>query len=201
LRQAGRLAEADQLEEQLNRLLEKAPQMEQLEQLADQLGRCSKCLRDGQMQEAGDALEKLQAGMENLQEQLEELELIDEAMDQLAQTREQMNCPFCGGAGCENCQGPPGQGLGAGRGQGARPEAETDSSFYDSQVRQKIGRGTAVVTDLVDGPNVKGDAEEAIQQQFDSARRGSTDPLTGRRMPRKHRQHARQYFDRFREGD
>ena len=40
-----------------------------------------------------------------------------------------------------------------------------------------------------------------IRQQFDTARHGSTDPLTGRRIPRKHRQHAREYFDRFREGE
>jgi len=91
--------------------------------------------------------------------------------------------------------------MGAGQGRGPRPEAETDTSFYDTQVRQKLDRGTAAVVDLVDGPNAKGNVETAIREQVDSVRRGSTDPLTGRRIPRKHRQHAREYFDHFREGE
>ena len=93
-------------------------------------------------------------------------------------------------------------GMGRGHGQGPRPEEKDDTAAYDSRVKGKPGKkGSAVVTDLVHGPNVKGQAEEEIKQQIDTARRGSTDPLTGRQIPRKHRKHAREYFDRFREGE
>jgi hypothetical protein len=57
------------------------------------------------------------------------------------------------------------------------------------------------VADLVHGPNVRGKVEQEIKQQFDTARRGETNPLTDRRIPKKQRQHAREYFDRFREGE
>ena len=201
LRQAGQLPEAGKLEEQLAKLLQQGPQMKQLDDLAGQLGECAKCLRDGQLDDAGDALRQLRAGIGNLQDQLDELELLDDVMCQLDQAKDCMNCQACGGMGCGQCQGEGGVGMGRGRGVGPRPEAETDTSFYDTQVKQKTTRGIADVVDLVDGPNVKGNVEAEIQQQFETARQGSTDPLTGRRIPRKHRQHAREYFDRFREGE
>ncbi len=91
--------------------------------------------------------------------------------------------------------------MGRGRGQGPRPESEDDPSFYDSQVRQKVGKGTAVMVDLVDGPNTRGQVQQAIEQQVDATRRGDTDPLTSRRIPKRQREHSREYFDRFREGE
>lgn len=199
-RQAGQDQQADKLQEQLNQLRQQMPQMEQLQDLAQKLGQCSKCLEDGKLQDAGEMLGQLQQGLGDLQEQLQELEMLDEAMDQLAQAREQMNCQNCGGMGCEECLGPPGFGLGKGRGQGDRPEAETDSSFYDTKPPLKVGRGTAFVVGEVDGPNLKGDVQQEIQEQVQAARQEEVDPLTGQQMPRKHRQHAREYFDSFREG-
>ncbi|OHB70540.1 MAG: hypothetical protein A2V70_18630 [Planctomycetes bacterium RBG_13_63_9] len=92
--------------------------------------------------------------------------------------------------------------MGRGRGQGARPEEQDDTASYDSQAPAKINKkGSAVVTDLVRGPNVKGEVQQDIKQQLDTVRQGDTNPLTGRRIPKKHRQHAREYFDRFREGE
>ncbi|NLX98117.1 MAG: hypothetical protein GXY83_18305 [Rhodopirellula sp.] len=198
-RQMGQNQQADKLQEQLDRLREQLPQIERLEDLAQKLGQCSQCLKDGQLQDAGDTLNQLQEGLEDLQKQLDELEMLDEAKDQLAQAREQMNCPNCGGMGCLECENP-GFGLGRGRGQGDRPEAETDSSFYDTKPPMKIGPGAALVVGEIDGPNVKGDVRQQIQQEVQSARQQETDPLTGQQMPRKHRQHAKEYFDSFREG-
>ncbi|KKK56910.1 hypothetical protein LCGC14_3059790, partial [marine sediment metagenome] len=198
LRQAGQVGEADKLQEQLDKLQQQAQQMNQLENLADKLGNCAQCMRDGQMQDAAEAFDKLQAGVKNMQQQLDEMEMLDEAMNQLAQARDQMNCQKCGGMGCGACMGEkPGFGLGRGRGQGDRPEAETDTSTYDSQVRQKLGRGAADVVDLVEGPNVKGQVQEEIKQQFDTQQRAMTDPLSGRRLPKPYQRQAREYFDRY----
>lgn len=138
--------------------------------------------------------------------------MLDEAMEQFNQAKNQMNCPQCNGMGCEACmgmgmgmgdnnQGKPGMGMGAGRGQGPRPEAEDDTDTYLSQVRQKIGRGAAVVTDLVDGPNIKGNVAEAIREEYDAAQREDTDPMADRNIPRNYKNHVTEYFDRFREGE
>jgi hypothetical protein len=203
LRQAGQTAEANKLEEQLQKLAEQAPQMQQMKQMANQLGQCAKCLQQGQAGQCAKGLGQMQQQMKDMQKQLDEMGMLDDAMQQLAQARERMACKKCGGAGCGECQGPPdgppGDGLGTGKGKGARPEKKTDTRSYDSQVKQKVGQGSAAVVDMVNGPNVKGDVRQQIQDQVKSATsRGATDPLTGRRMPRKHGEHTKEYFDGLR---
>ena len=142
---------------------------------------------------------------------------MDGAMQQLADARQAMTCPKCGGAGCKQCQGQgfcpgqgigkngqnglkPGIGMGPGRGQGARPEANDKTAMYDSRVRQQVGPGPGTVIGEAPGPNIKGKVEGEFQQQRDIARHGDTDPLSGRRLPRKHSEQAQQYFDSLREG-
>ena len=195
LRQAGQLDQANQLEEQLAKLMAQAPQMQKLQELAEKMGQCSKCLREGKAGGACKALADMQAAMQG---QLDEMKMLDDADKQLAQAKDQMNCPNCGGAGCEECQGPPGNGLSRGRGIGPRPEKKTDTASYDSRVKQKIGQGAASVVGVTDGQTVKGDVRQQIQEQVESAKHGTTDPLTGRHMPRKHGEHAKEYFDGLR---
>lgn len=201
MRQAGQAADAEKLEQQLRQMQKQAPQMQKLQDLASKMGQCTQCLKKGDSNEAAKALENMQTSMDNLQRQMEEMQLLDDAMQQIAEAKDQMVCQNCGGEGCEMCQGKPGMGLGKGRGEGDRPEAKTKTSFYDSQVKQKVGPGAATIVDLVDGPNIKGNVENQIQQEFDSTRRGSTDPSSGRQIPKKLGQHAREYFDNFREGE
>ena len=131
---------------------------------------------------------------------LDELELLDDALAQLGQCKAAMACAMCGGAGCQQCQGPPRSGLGSGQGFGPRPEEETDTSAYDSQVRQRTGRGRAVITGLVEGPNVKGQVIEQIQAEVRAGPHRDSDPLADRRLPRAQREHAQEFFDSFREG-
>ncbi len=196
LRKAGQTQQANQLEEQLAKLAAQMPQMRKLQDLASKLGQCSKCLRNGKPGDAAKAIAQMQA---DLQGQLKEMAMLDEADKELCQAKDQMGCCKCGGAGCEECQGPPGNGLGRGKGIGPRPEKKaTNTAFYDSRVKQKIGKGTAIVEGMTDGPNVKGDVQQQIQEQAESTKRGTTDPLSGRQMPRKHGEHAKEYFDGLR---
>ncbi|NQT15983.1 MAG: hypothetical protein HQ582_24725, partial [Planctomycetes bacterium] len=104
-RREGRNEEADQLQQQLDALQQQRPQMEQLQNLADKLGQCANCVRQGQPKDAESMLQSLQADVASLEEQLQEMEMLDEAMAQLGQCRNQMNCPQCQGIGCGACQG------------------------------------------------------------------------------------------------
>jgi HAMP domain-containing protein len=207
MRKSGQTQQASELEKQLDKLRQQMPQMDQMRKLSDQLKQCSQCMKNGKSKDAQQAMEDFKGTLEQMQKQLEEMEMLDEAMEQMAQARKQMNCKKCAGAGCQQCQGGQmagqgrRQGLGEGAGAGPRPEEENDTSFYDSQVRQKVGRGEATVTDLVPGPNVAGDVREQIKMQVDSVRGEASNPLSTQRIPRKHRKHAKEYFDRFREGE
>ncbi len=192
LRADGRVSAAERLQEQIQKLRDSAPQMEQLKELADGLKQCGNALNQGRPGEAAAALQGLQAGLNNLQQQLDEMPLLDSAMDQLRQARNQMTREI-------DRQGP---GIGHGLGGGLGPETDAQGEFYDSHVPQKVGKaGTFVLAGPAGGPNRKGSAEQAIEEQFDTVRRASTDPLTGRQIPRKLRLYAEEYFNRFREGD
>jgi hypothetical protein len=90
-------------------------------------------------------------------------------------------------------------GMGEGQGQGDRPESETPTGYYDSQVAAKPGKGKAVVIGSAGGPNKPGQALEEIQQQFEAAQSADDDPLTGIRLPKPQRELTRQYFDKFKE--
>jgi methyl-accepting chemotaxis protein len=202
LQKSGQPGEAARLQQSLDKLLQQRPQMEQANDMAQQLGQCAKCLREGKTGAACAAMESLRKRLAGMEKEAQELQLLDDAMEQLGQAKEQMNCQHCGGAGCEFCRGQPHEanGRGPGRAWGTRPEQRGNTSLYDSQVRQKLGPGSSTFTGWVDGPNVKGNVQQQIQQQVEAARQGAVDPLTDQQMPREHRQHAQEYFDRVRTG-
>jgi hypothetical protein len=208
MRKAGQNAEAEKLEEQIRQMQNQAPQMQQMQDMANKLGQCAKCLKEGKGDQAAEAMKQVQNAMGDMKKQLDEMEMLDDAMEQLAQAKDKMNCKKCGGMGCKACQGqgegdkdaPPGMGLGKGRGKGERPEAKTDTASYDSQVRQKVGKGGATVEGMVHGPNMKGDAQVQIQENVDTVRRGDTDPISSRQIPKKYGEQVKEYFNDFGDG-
>jgi hypothetical protein len=197
--QAGQAAEASRLQEQLDQLMQGQGDMQQLQQMADQLGQCSQCLQDGQLQDAAGMLQQMQTQLSDLQQQLDEMQLLDDAMEQICQARDQMNCNQCGGQGCGACQGD-GMGMGVGQGRGDRPEAESETRFYDDKVDQKIGKGRADIEGYVDGPNTTGPVLQQIEEQLKSAKTERADPVAEQQMPRQHQEQTREYFDRYRTG-
>ncbi len=203
-KKSGNAAEASKLEEQLEKLVQQGPQMDKLKDIAEKLGQCSKCMKDGQMKDAAGQLKQLQQDLDGLAQQLDQMEMLDEAKEQLQMARDQMTCPKCKGQGCAECQGgegegdkPGGDGLGKGRGKGFRPEKETDTKFYDTTTPQNVGKGSASIVDMVDGPNIKGEVGQRIEQELEAAQSAESDPITSQRLPRKHRQEVQEYFDQI----
>ncbi len=200
-KQAGQDGEANRLQNQLNQLMQQKGDMQQLQDMANQLGQCSQCMQDGQMQEAGDMLQQMQNDLSDLQQQLDEMQMLGDAMDQICQARDQINCDQCGGQGCGACQGEPGRGMGEGQGLGDRPEEENATKFYDAKAPQKIGPGSATIEGEADGPNIVGPVRQQIEEQLESAKSESADPLTEQQMPRQHQKQTQEYFDLFRKGE
>ena len=141
------------------------------------------------------------------------MQTLDGAMQQLADAKQQMNCEggngkqgqgdaqeMLGGGQGDGKDGKPGMGLGKGRGDGARPNGKSNGSFFDSKVPQDVRRAAGQITGLTGGPNLKGQAKAEIQKTATEIEHGSTDPLSGQRLPKKQSEHAQQYFDSFREG-
>jgi len=205
---SGDPAAAGKLEDQIQKLQQQGPQMKALQDLANKLGQFSQQMQQGQNAQAAESMQDALQKMQELAQRQSELETLEGALDQIADARRQMNCDQCGGKGCEKCQGngngdkngKPGPGLGTGPGDGARPEAKADGSFFNSRVRQDVRPGAAQITGLAGGPNLKNLAEAEIQKAANEVDYGSTDPLSGQRLPKRQSEHARQYFDSFREG-
>ena len=209
MKQAGDPSAASKLEDEIRKLQQQGPQMKALQNLANQLGQCCKQLKQGNN---GQAAQSLQAAMQQMQEMAAkegELQTLNDAMEQLAEARKEMNGDGQGNGEADGLGGnggkpdedaPPGPGLGQGPGDGARPEAKTNGSFFDSRVQQTVGKGAAQITGLTGGPNLRGQAEADIQKTATEIEHGTTDPLSGQRLPKKQSEHAREYFDSFREG-
>jgi hypothetical protein len=243
----GDAASAQKLQDQIDQMMQK-PQTQGLQQLSDALGQCAQSLKKGQKGDAQQAMQQALNQLKNMAKDSQELATVDNAMKQIADARNRMNCKKCGGAGKdsdgdqqgdeagsgqgkqpgegknggdgqqpgegENGGGdmlagqgegaddpnhPPGPGMGRGKGNGARPDSKADGKFYDSPVKQKVGKGAAMVTDMVEGPNLKGQAMAEIQKESTAVQQGSTDPLSGQRLPKEQAKFAREYFDRVRE--
>lgn len=210
--QQGNKAQAEKLKQKLQQMQAQDQQMQQLQDMAQKLGECQQCMKQGDGKGAAAQLAEMMNDLQEMQADLDQLESLDELMDQIADAKNSMNCDNCGGAGCEACMGNGmgqfgmsqqqgfGNGLGAGQGQGDRPEEETDTGAYDSQVRAKPKAGEAVMTGVADGPNRKGLSREAVKQEMESSLREDSDPLSNQPLPRTQREHAKEYFERFRKG-
>ena len=205
LKKNGQHEQAKELEEKLAQMQQQKSQMQLAKQMADQLGQCTKCMQKGDKAGAASAMSKLQEQLADLQQKADEMAMLDEAMSELEMAKDSINCKECNGQGCQACMGGqgmsrrPGMGMGRGRGNGARPEEKTDARFYDTKVKQQIGKGGAVVVDFVNGPNMKGQVQQEIKTQFESVKSEETDPLTGQQLPRAYREHTQKYFDTLRD--
>jgi hypothetical protein len=209
-RRAGNMAAAEKLERQMEKLAAQMPQVDKLNQMAQQLSRAGESMKRGDAKQAADALAQLSEQLEGMQQEMQELEMLDGALDQVADCKNAMACKECNGEGCAACQGEGNKlgdkwsrtdmARGGGIGAGKRPESKNDTSFYDSQVKQNVGKGASIVTGQAEGPNRKGQVQEQIKLDLSAAEQQTAEALSGQRLPRDYRDHAKKYFDSLREG-
>lgn len=203
----GDLNQAGKLQQKLDQLGQKTPQMQRLEQLAQQMQQAQQALDQGDAKQAADAMQQLAQQMDQMAREDQEMKMLDGAMTDIMDAKQAMGMEpgdmpgqmaGQGGDG-KNQDGPPGDGMGEGRGKGFRPDEENDVSFRDTQVKQEVGRGASTFGGLVKGPSVKGEVAEAIKTPLDAAAAQPADPLTSERLPRSRREHAEEYFRSLRE--
>jgi len=211
-RKQGNLSKAGELQQKLDQMQQKQQQMNKMDQLAQKMGECQQCMQQGDKAGASQAMSEMMQQLEQMQQEMEEGEMMDMAMDQLQMAKDAMACKQCNGQGCKTCQGgmggsmsdrfseKSGNGMGAGRGFGPRPDEKNDTSFRDSRVRQKPGRGAAVLVGEADGPNRRGLVAESLKEQMEAQGSEAADPVVVEKLPKSHREHAEDYFNSLREG-
>jgi hypothetical protein len=190
----------DKLQKKLDQLQAQDQQMQKMQEMADKMGACAECMKNGDMQQAGENLKQLADNLKNLQNELDQLEMIDEALDELAQAKNA--CAQCEGMGMQmgmgqDGQGQNGMGLGDGQGQGLRPEEENETKNYESRVRGNIQKGEAVFAGDATGPNKAGQTVEQVKEAISASLSEQADPIADQRLPPKQQRHAKEYFDQF----
>lgn len=210
----GNIGEAAKLQQQLDKMTQNADQQQKLmQQLAEKLGQCAECLKEGgDTKQAMEQLDKLAKDLQSMQDQLEQLDNLQDILDQLADAKDAMKCEKCEGAGCAECQGgngdsdKRGKGKGdfaknRGQGEGLRDEEQTDTSKYNTRVAADPKAGESVRIGDAGGPNKAGKTLEAIKEEIQTALAKEPDALEDVTLPRDQREHAKQYFDKIRKGE
>lgn len=211
---SGNQDELEKLQDQLADFNTRNAPSESLRSMASMLNQVNESIASERLQDASSDLQEIASQLEQMQKNASELEDLDRALDQISQSKNAMRCNSCGGAGCSTCNGAAGNsqagqlsnsvgqgnGLGEGTGFGDRPEAETDTNTYQSQVRAQIGKGKVVISGPADGPNRKGVSREALKQAIEASLKEQGSPSSTQVLPRAEREHAMQYFDQLREG-
>jgi len=208
-KQKGNLAEAGKLQQKLDQLQKEQKQSQKLGQMAQKLAEAQKAMQQGDKQAAAQAMQEMMQQMDAMQKEMAEGEMLDAAMDQLEMAKNAMGCEECQGEGCKQCNGGmngrigkiPGRGMGEGRGEGDRPEEKNGVNFRDSQVKQKPGKGAAVIAGEADGPNIRGNVQQQIVEEMAAQGSQPADPLVIEQLPKTQRENAEDYFNRLREGE
>lgn len=205
-----KLAEGDReaagkLQRQLDELEAQNQTMQRLQELAERFADASESLQQGDADKAASELSQLAEQLQEMQSDLDKLEQLDELMNEIASSKNAINCEQCDGGGCAECQGRPGalamegdrpgQGLGDGAGYGERPESPTETGTYEARLRAKPQAGEAVRIGDARGPNKPGLSQQEAREIIAGSLNEESDPLTEQRLPRTQKDHVRQYYE------
>ncbi len=203
----GDLEGANKLQRKLDQLERQNRQMSRMEQMAKQMGECQKCLQAGDTESAAKQLDQLASELSEMQSEMDELETLGEMMDEIASAKDMMQqgegesdmfSEF--GGMSDQFSEMPGNGMGQGRGEGYRPEEETETGEYKARERGKLRPGEAVRVGDAFGKNRAGQTQEEVKQQILSSISEDPDPQTEQRLPKSQRKHVNEYFQRKRDG-
>ncbi len=90
---------------------------------------------------------------------------------------------------------------GEGIGGGLREMKKNDSDSFKMRVQGQLQKGETIVTGNADGENIAGKSLEEAKELIQAEMTKQTDPLEDQRLPRSQREHAKEYFERLREGN
>lgn len=226
-RAKGNAKQAQDLENKLEQAMKDSAKSQGLSNLASKLKQAQEALEQGKEQGAAqalqDAMDEMQKqledgdGLKGLEQQLNEAKDLEQLLEDIAMAKADMGQNgqqgdgegkgrdgkgqgFDGqGEGDGNQKG--GEGLGKGRGTGTRPISKENVGKYESNVRQKIGKGGSTIGGQGEGSSTPGFVTEQIQTEFEDVKQGNLDPLEGVKLPKNLQEHAREFFDAVRKGD
>ncbi|MEM6799156.1 MAG: hypothetical protein AAF589_06550, partial [Planctomycetota bacterium] len=198
----GNSKEAGKLQRKLDQMQQQQQQRNKLQELANKMNKAQQAMQQGDQQAAAEAMDQMAQQMQQMQQEIDEMEMLTEAMDQIEMAKQEMGCKACQGMDQGQGQGKgdqPGQGMGEGQGSGPRPDEKNATNMRDTRVRQKPGAGDSTFGGFVKGPNIKGDVRESLKDEPTAEDIAPAEALDDARLPRSRREHAREYFEKLRD--
>ncbi len=198
--QAGDIQKVAELR---NKLAEKQAQDDSVAEIAKMAG---------EMKAAKEALEKgdqaaAKKAMENMKSQIDKMGVDAKQLQDLKKLMDGANeCKKCANGQCEGGAGKGGKepqwkmGKGEGPGGGPRDEEATKTRQIDSQVRTDMEQGETLYGGKAGGANRKGVSREDVKKAILSAEVEDAKALENIPLPKKQRDHSREYFDSLRDG-
>ena len=207
------LAQSGMTPKQIKELAKKIAQNQQarkqLQNLAKQMAQAAQACKQCQQSGQGDPAQAMQGALQGAMGQLSELEMAEQMMNELeAQLAEleDLKQGVCRG----NCQGqgqsdkPPdsneigNQGPNAGRGYGARIGKERSAHGLKAvKAKTRTEGGQIIGQMLIDGPQIKGEANAEVEDAVNSALRDAEDAVEREEVPRQYQRVVQQYFERL----
>jgi hypothetical protein len=177
--------ELDQLEKNASKLDQET--LDQLKELADRLGECEKCMKEGKDGEAGQKLKEAAAKLGKLDPDGEAQELAAQ-LGQLQAARRMI---------CRALD------QGGGQAAGQRPESkEGDTAAKEERARSQVDKGRLQVIDHVPGDGFKGPRRPAeMREEIRKASQEAPEAIDRQRLPRSASDMARGYFEKLRGPD
>ncbi len=177
--------ELDRIDKNLAKLDRESRQ--QLQELADKLGECQKCLKEGKEEEAAKKLGEVADKLAQLDPN-GECEALQQQMRQLQQARKAV------------CQALDGKAQPA---TGRRPESKDgDTAAKEEWAHSTLDKGRLQVIDHVPGDGFKGPRKPAeMTEEIRRAAQEEPEALDRQRLPRSASDMARGYFEKLRGPD
>jgi len=203
---SGDAQAASKLQKKLDQMQASAKKGQVGETIKKQMAKAQEAMEKGDSQGAKEALEELQAELEEMAEDQESLQEMEDLAQELQAAKKSSACGECSGEGCASCSGksdkegkPNKNAKGGGKGEGEREEEETDVKYFDSQVREQMKKGETSFGGKVGGANRKGSTKEEVRNSVLSGTPDDPDAIENMTLPKAQRDQQRDYFNSLRD--
>lgn len=186
--------DAETLKRELEKIKQDSQKMKELQDLAQKLGQCQKCLEQGdakgasqKLRAAGDQLKDMDLDDDNLKDIREQLQRLQDAQGVAGQGMDGERMEGDPGNGMNGKDGPPG---------GKRPVAEEGPfKSYDSRNKVQFDpKGKKVFDGYAPGQNFKKKSTAEISGEIEQARQEAPEAIEQQRVPKATKDMIKEYF-------
>jgi hypothetical protein len=173
-------------------------ELQDLQKLAEKLGECQQCMKDGKNGEAGKKLEELADELDQLDQEADGTgKALKKKLQELQEAKKSV---------CEGRDGEPGDkdwAKGGGQATGRRPIVEDDNTGKETKrERSQLDNSSVRVVDHVPGQGMKSPkSQEELREDIKRASQDAPEAIDRMRLPKSAGDMTRGYFDKLRGSD